>query len=98
MEDAQNIMEAALYREDLQQPATVTEDLEEGFHCVIQVDEYQPPTETEGTLQSTSGVPITLLRYTVEMIGPDSPDPVYVLQTLKLVGSSTQGAQQSTTR
>lgn len=98
MEDAQNVLEAALYREDLQQPATATEDLEGGFHCEIQVEEYQPPTETEDTLQSSSGVPITLLQYTVAVIGPDSPDPIYQLQTLKLVSSSTQGSQQSTTQ
>jgi hypothetical protein len=33
------------------------------------------------------------MQYTVEMTGPDSPEPIYQLQTLKLVNATREGQQ-----
>jgi prepilin-type N-terminal cleavage/methylation domain-containing protein len=92
MDYAQTAMESALYREDLQQPATITEDLEDGFRYTVHVEEYQ----SEAGLKPQTGteLPVKLLQYTIEMTGPDLTVPVYQLQTLKIVNSSQ--AQQST--
>ena len=93
MESAQNIMEAALYKEDLQGPTTFTDTLEDGFSYVINVEDYVPELDSNSPGQDNPQLPVKLLSYTVEMIGPDSQVPVYQLQTLKIVNAS-QGQQQ----
>lgn len=90
---AENIMEASLYAENLQQPTTYAQDLEDGFHCVVQVEEYEP----ELGIESDTELTIKLLQYTVEMTGPDSPAPIYTIHTLKLVDTSEE-SQSSATR
>ena len=97
MEDAQTIMESALYREDMQNPITEADELDNGTRYVIEVAEYNPETDLAQQIQSGPNLPIKMLQYTVEMIGPDSSDPVYRLQSLKLV-STAQQVQQSTTQ
>ncbi len=87
MATAQTVMEFALSNENLLEPATYTENLEDGFYCMVIVDNYDPAVGTS----SGTDLPVKLLRYRVEMIGPDSPEPVYTLQTLKLVGTSGEG-------
>ena len=89
MATAQNVMEYALSDENLREPATYTENLTDGFHCVVMVDNYYPQMGTP----PESDLPVKLLRYTVEMYGPDSTGPEYELQTLKLVNSSEEGQQ-----
>jgi len=86
MTAAQTIMESSLYREDLQQPTTYSEDLSDGYRCIVQVEEYHPDFETEAGAQ----LPVKLLQYRIEMIGPDSTGPLYTLETLKLVTSSEE--------
>lgn len=93
MDYAQTQMESALYSEDMQQPTEYVDVLENGYTCTIRVEEYDPGLEDP----SQSGLPVKLLQYTVEMAEPDSPDPVYALQTLKLVNSSDE-VQSSTTQ
>jgi len=85
---AHDIMESSFYREELEQPALYVEDLEDGFQYRIRVEDYDPGTEEDGT---GSGLTIKLLAYTVEMIGPDSPEPAYTLETLKIVSTSEEG-------
>jgi prepilin-type N-terminal cleavage/methylation domain-containing protein len=88
---AQNIMEQSLYREDLQQPTVYEENLEDGFRCIVQVQEYEPVINSGSLFQDQAELPVKLMQYTVEMIGPDSPVPAYQLQTLKLVNTSQEG-------
>lgn len=90
VEYAQIIMESSLGREDLQEVASFTEDLGDGFSCNVYVEEYDPGLESDPQIQTRTVLPIQLLQYTVEMIGPDSPDPVYRLQTLKIVNASQE--------
>lgn len=89
---AQNIMESALYRQDLREPATYTENLEEGYSYVLKIEEYEPEIETESTFTTSVELPIRLLSYRVEMFGPGSPNPVYQLQTLKIINTLQEGA------
>jgi hypothetical protein len=56
------------------------------------VEDYDSGFDAEPLVQSRTTLPVKLMRYTVEMTGPDSPEPVYQLQTLKLV--STSGERQ----
>jgi len=93
VEYAQSIMESALNRDDLQATAAFTENLEDGFSCNVSVEEYEPVLDPEPRIRTQTTLPIKLMQYTVEMIGPDSPEPVYRLQTLKLV-STYQERQQ----
>ena len=93
VEYAQSIMESSLNRDDLPATATFTENLEDGFSCNVYVEEYEPDLDPEPRIQSQTTIPIKLMQYTVEMIGPDSPEPVYRLQTLKLVNTSQERQQ-----
>jgi prepilin-type N-terminal cleavage/methylation domain-containing protein len=93
IEYAQSVMESSLKREDLQETATITENLEDGFQYTVSVEEYDPDIDDEPQVQSRTTIPVKLMQYTVEMIGPDSPEPVYELQTLKLVNASTERQQ-----
>ena len=93
MEYAQSIMESSLNRDDLQETATFTENLEDGFQYTVHVEEYELDIDGEPQIQSRTTLPVKLMQYTVEMIGPDSPEPVYQLQTLKLVNASAERQQ-----
>ncbi|MBN2317671.1 MAG: prepilin-type N-terminal cleavage/methylation domain-containing protein [Acidobacteria bacterium] len=93
VEYAQSIMESCLNREDLQETATFTENLEDGFQYTVYVEEYDPVIDAEPQIQSRTTLPVKLMQYTVEMMAPDSPEPVYQLQTLKLVNTSLERQQ-----
>jgi len=93
VEYAQSIMEYSLNRDDLQEPVTFSENLDDGFSCNVYVEDYDPGLEPEPQMQVRATLPIKLMQYTVEMIGPDSPEPVYQLQTLRLVPASQEGRQ-----
>ena len=84
VEYAQSVMELSLQREDLQETTTFTEYLEDGFQYTIYVEEYDPDIDAESQIQSQTTLPVKLMQYTVEMIGPDSQEPLYQLQTLML--------------
>jgi hypothetical protein len=57
------------------------------------VQEYEPAIEAQPQIQTRTTVPVKLMQYTVEMTGPDSPEPIYQLQTLKLVNATREGQQ-----
>lgn len=84
MASAQTVMESALNRDDLEPPFSYQEDLYDGLHCTVTAEE-----EPDANLltQSASELPIRLLRYTVQLIGPNS-EPLYSLETLKLVAAN----------
>ena len=48
-------------------------------------EDYDPGIEEDPLVQSRTTLPVKLMQYTAEMIGPDSPAPVDQLQTLKIV-------------
>ena len=84
MSSAQTVMESALNRDDLEPPFSYQEDLYDGLRCTVTAEE-----EPDANLltQSASELPIRLLRYTVQLIGPNS-EPLYSLETLKLVAAN----------
>jgi len=86
VEHAETVMELALLDESIQQPVERSGDFEDGTRFTVRVEEYEPPIPPE--LQSRDlqqNMTVKLLRYTVEMFGPDSRGPDYRLRTLKLV-------------
>jgi prepilin-type N-terminal cleavage/methylation domain-containing protein len=42
VEYAQSVMEASLSRQDLEETASFTQNLEDGFQCTVTVQEYDP--------------------------------------------------------
>jgi prepilin-type N-terminal cleavage/methylation domain-containing protein len=93
MDYAQTQIESALYNEDMQQPGEYSDVLDNGYTCTIRVEEYYPEEEDP----EQSGLTVKLLQYTVEMVDPESLQPVYALHTLKLVNSAEE-VQSSTTQ
>ena len=93
VEYAQFIMESSLKREDLEEATTFTEDLEDGFRCTVNVEEYDPGLDAEPQIQTQTILPVKLMQYTVEITGPDSAEPMFQLQTLKLVTGSQERLQ-----
>jgi prepilin-type N-terminal cleavage/methylation domain-containing protein len=81
---AQTVMESALSKDDLQPPASYQQELPDGFHCTVTVEE-EPDANLQ--TQTVSELPIKLLHYTVQLIGPDS-ESLYALETLKLVAAN----------
>jgi len=59
----------------------------------VTVHEYDPAIEAQPQIQTRTTVPVKLMQYTVEMTGPDSPEPIYQLQTPKLVNATREGQQ-----
>lgn len=86
IEHARTVMELALLDDSIQQPTTFNGDFADGTRWSVRVEEYSPPeTDTQPQDQAQRRMPVKLLHYIVEMIGPDSRVPDYRLQTLKLV-------------
>jgi prepilin-type N-terminal cleavage/methylation domain-containing protein len=86
IEHAQTVMELALLDESIQQLITFAGDFADGTRWSVRVEEYAPPeAQTLAEEQARQRMPIQLLHFTVEMFGPESREPDYRLQTLKLV-------------
>jgi prepilin-type N-terminal cleavage/methylation domain-containing protein len=85
IEHAQSVMELALLDDSIQQPTAFTGDFEDGTRWSVRVEDYILPDTEPMQGQTLRNMPLKLLHYTVEMIGPDSMAPDYRLQTLKLV-------------
>ena len=88
IEHAQSVMELALLDDSIQQPTTFTGDFEDGTRWSVRVEEYLLPPPPQSQAQALINLPVKLLSYTVEMIGPEARAPDYRLQTLKLVKAS----------
>jgi len=93
VEYAQSVMDASLSRQDLEQTASFTQNLEDGFRCTVNVQEYDPAIESQPQIQTRTTVPVKLMQYTVEMTGPDSPEPICQLQPLKPVNAAREEPQ-----
>jgi prepilin-type N-terminal cleavage/methylation domain-containing protein len=85
VEHAQSVMELALLDDSIQQPTAFTGDFEDGTRWSVRVEDYVLPEAMQIPEQALQNMPVKLLHYTVEMLGPDSRAPDYRLQTLKLV-------------
>lgn len=91
IEHAQTVMELALLDESIQRPTTFTGDFADGTRWSVRVEEYEmPEAKTLAEDQARQRMPIRLLHYTVEMFGPESREPDYRLQTLKLVSRQNE--------
>lgn len=89
IQHAEAVMELALLDESIQQPTAFNGDFEDGTRWSVRVDEYtaqSSQTLPQPGLSEERSLPVKLLSYTVEVVGPDSSRPDYRLQTLKLVG------------
>jgi prepilin-type N-terminal cleavage/methylation domain-containing protein len=86
MASAQTVMESALNNDNLEAPSSYGQEMPGGFQCMVTVEE-EPDTNL--LTQPASELPIRLLHYTVQLIGPDL-EPVYALETLKLVAANEE--------
>ncbi len=86
IEHAEAVMELALLDDTVQGPTTRAGNFEDGTRWTVRVDEYVPPSPSPQPLgEPPQSMPVKLLYYTVDMFSPDSREPDYHLQTLKLV-------------
>jgi hypothetical protein len=88
IEHAESVLELALLDDSIQKPTSFQGDFEDGTQWTVHVEDYvssipEPPAPAGGLRQQK--LPVKLLSYTVEMMGPDSRTPDYRLQSVKLV-------------
>jgi hypothetical protein len=89
IEHAEAVMELALLDPSIQEPTTFTGDFQDGTRWAVNVQEYTPPEALLGpAIPQPSRLRAKLLSFTVTVIAPDSREPDYRLQTLKLVPDS----------
>lgn len=81
---AQTVMESALNKDDLLPPSSYQAELSDGYYCMVTVEE-EPDANLQ--TQTVSELPIKLLHYKVQLMGPDS-ESLYALETLKLVAAN----------
>jgi prepilin-type N-terminal cleavage/methylation domain-containing protein len=86
VEHAEATMELALLDDTIRQPTSRSGDFEDGVRWTLQVENYAPPNPPEMQDRNLSqNMQVKMLRYTIEMFGPDSRTSDYRLQTLKLL-------------
>jgi prepilin-type N-terminal cleavage/methylation domain-containing protein len=94
IEHAQEVMETALLDKSIQQPTSFSGSFEDGSQWSVRVEDYEMPVPPESEQRDLpQNMPVKLLSYTVEMLGPDSRSPDYRLHTLKLVNKPAQNLQ-----
>jgi hypothetical protein len=88
IEHAESIMESALIDSSILQPTSYSGSFQDGTSWTVRVEDY---TEMDKQTQTSSvtTMPVKLLSYSVETIGPESIRPDCRLQTLKVVKVQT---------
>jgi prepilin-type N-terminal cleavage/methylation domain-containing protein len=84
---AETVMELALLDDSIKGPTFLEGDFEDGTRWAVQVDEFFLPDPPWLGPQQQVMMPLALLAFTVEVMGPDSQTPDFRLQTLKLVNT-----------
>ena len=86
VEHAEATMELALLDDTIHKPTSRSGDFEDGVRWTLQVEDYAPPNPPDVQPRDLpQNMPVKMLRYTIEMFGPDSRTPDFRLQTLKLM-------------
>jgi prepilin-type N-terminal cleavage/methylation domain-containing protein len=100
IEDAQTVMENVLLSDDIQGATMMQNVLEDGTHWSLQVTEVDVPPlpSVVAPSQQIQALAPKLLSYVVVVMGPNSVQPDYRLETLKLISPqplTQQGARVS---
>ncbi len=86
IEHAEAVMELALLDESIQYSTTFTGDFQDGTRWTVRVEEYTlPDAPPQIPTPRQSSLRVQLFSYTVNVMSPDSVEPDYRLETLKLV-------------
>jgi type II secretion system protein I len=89
IEHAESIMESALIDSTILQPTSSSGSFQDGTSWTVRVEDYTEMDKQSTGSSSISTMPVKLLAYTVETIGPESIKPDCRLQTLKVVKIQT---------
>ena len=86
IEHARQVMELALVDDTITGPATLGGDYEDGTRWSVAIDEVEMPLPAT-VMQNVQAaqLPFKMLSYAVEVTEPNSTQPVFHLQTLKLI-------------
>ena len=83
---AESVMELALLDPSIKGPTTFHGDFEDGSRWVVVVGAFEMP-EVRPLAPGQQPLPVKLLQYSVEVMGPASQSADVRLYTLKLVGT-----------
>jgi prepilin-type N-terminal cleavage/methylation domain-containing protein len=86
MHYAQTVMELTLLDESIRRPTTLRGDFPDGTRWSAQVTDYEIPRD-EPPNPRQQELPVKLLLYSVDIVGPESRSPDFHLETLKLVST-----------
>jgi len=86
IEHARQVMELALVDDTITGPATLGGDYEDGTRWSVAIGEVEMPMPAT-VMQNVqaSQLPFKVLSYAVEVTEPNATQPVFQLQTLKLI-------------
>jgi prepilin-type N-terminal cleavage/methylation domain-containing protein len=93
IEHAESVMESALLDPSIQQPTAFTGNFEDGTRWSVRVEDYEIPDLQQQPNRPLQSMPVKLLSFSVEVIGPESITSDYHLQTLKLVKAQPEEQQ-----
>jgi prepilin-type N-terminal cleavage/methylation domain-containing protein len=93
VQHAETVMELALLDESVKGPTTLTGDFEDGTRWSVVVSDFEMPVQQPLPDALQRLLPIKLLSYTVEILGPGSTRPDLRFYTLKLVPAQPLGMQ-----
>ena len=84
IQHAEAVMELSLLDETIKDARMLQGDFEDGTRWTLSVRDFLPPIVDPLATQQTE-MPVKLLAYTVEVMGPESKTPDFRIETLKLV-------------
>lgn len=88
IQHAETVMELSLLDESIKDARMLQGDFEDGSRWTLVVNDFVLPTLEPPTTQQTE-IPVKLLSYRVEVMGPESKTPDFRIETLKLVPTAT---------
>lgn len=89
IQHAETVMELSLLDESIKEARMLQGDFEDGTRWTVVVRDFVLPTLDPPATQQTE-MPVKLLSYTVEIMGPESKTPDFRIETLKLVPTRTE--------
>ena len=84
IQHAETVMELSLLDETIKDARMLQGDFEDGTRWTVVVRDFELPSMELPSTQQTE-MPVKLLAFTVEVMGPESKTPDFRLETLKLV-------------
>jgi prepilin-type N-terminal cleavage/methylation domain-containing protein len=86
MHHAETVMELALLDSSIKGPTSFRGDFEDGTRWVVVVSDYEMPRDRPLQPGMTE-LPVKVLGYSVEVLGPESRSADVRLHTLKVIGA-----------